>query len=149
MIMTTQSPHDAAETVGIQADAAPMSVEQTLARCLGKMRALAATCGTDDYYENWAREVLDRRPLVLVAALTRWQNLVWVLEAEPDPKSYGVLYAELAPHTFTSGLILDPGEAEIRTLNGKALATIAADVGWLVKEETGEFPRDAGVWPER
>jgi hypothetical protein len=65
--------------------------------------------------------------------------LVWVVEF--DPTSDGVLEAEVSPHVFGSGMSLDPGEAGVDSNKGKLLTTIAGDIGWLVKEVTGEFPK--------
>ena len=137
---------DTTEPCTVVTDAAPLPIEQTLAAALGKMRALAAAAGTDDYFENWSREVLDRRPIALVAALLPWQNLVWVMEF--DPESDGVLSADVSPHRFTNGTSVDPGEAEVESIKGKLLTTIAGDIGWLVKEQTGELPRAAGAFTD-
>jgi hypothetical protein len=131
---------EAQEQFDVRTDAPPVPIEQAIAVSLGKIRALAANCGTDDYYENWTREALDRRPVLVVAALMRWQNLVWVMEF--DPKSDGFLVAEVSPHSFTNGDTWDPGHATIGRIKGKLLNDIAAEVGWLVKEETCEFPTD-------
>jgi hypothetical protein len=127
------------EPATVRTDVGPVPIEQAIAVSLAKLRALAANCDTDDYYENWTREVLDRRPLALVAALMPWQNLVWVMEF--DPESDASLSAEVSPHTFSTGITLDPGGATIDWIKGKLLNDIAGDVGWLVKEMTGEFPR--------
>ena len=137
---------DITEPCTVVTDAAPLSIEQAISAALGKMRALAAAAGTDDYFENWSREVLDRRPIALVAALLPWQNLVWVMEF--DPESDGVLSADVSPHRFTNGTSVDPGEAEVDSIKGKLLTTIAGDIGWLVKEQTGELPRAAGAFTD-
>ena len=60
---------------------------------------------------------------------------------EFDPESNGVVSAEVSPHRFTNGDSFDSGQVEVDSIKGKLLTTIAGDVGWLVKEETGEFPR--------
>src|SRR5688572_14137162 len=107
------------EPCTVLTDAAPLPVEQALSVALGKMRQVAAAAGTDDYFENWSREVLDRRPIALVAALLPWQTLVWVVEF--DPESDGVLEAEVSPHPFCDGTSLDAGQAGVDSIKGKVL----------------------------
>jgi hypothetical protein len=118
------------------------SAVATVPRAHASRAAVCRAAGTDDYFENWSREILDRRPIALVAALLPWQNLVWVMEF--DPESDGVLHAEVSPHTFSDGTTWDRKRAEVETIKGKLLNDIAGDIGWLVKEATGEFPKAAG-----
>src|SRR5215216_4114632 len=86
------------------ADARAMtSLEQAISQSLANMRQLAADSGTDDYWENWTKEVMDRRPLVFVAAVMNGQTLSWLMEPQDGAVHDGVLQVA-ARH----GVIRDP-----------------------------------------
>ena len=53
----------------------------------------------------------------------------------------GLLLASLA---LLGGTPTEETAAHGARPQGKLLTTIAGDIGWLVKEETGEFPKAAG-----
>ncbi len=114
--------------------AATVSVEHTLGASLATMRKQAAEAGTDDYFENWSKEVLDRRPLIVVAALMEGQTMAWVMEPDGD----GVLRSGISHLTAADGTPRYLGHAQ-RACKTTLLDAIAGDVGWLVKKDAGEF----------
>ena len=81
MVMQTPHPNTAPRT--------PDSLEQGLSRSLAEMRAIAAEAGTDDFFDNCSREVMDRRPVIFVAVAMPGQTLSWLME----PDAEGVLSA--------------------------------------------------------
>ncbi len=115
----------------------PVSIEGAISQSLAEMRQLAADAGTDDYYENWSREVLDRRPLILVAVATHDGTWMWVREPGHD----GVVHAEVhhhVPKDKDGDPVLDPGHAKVEFEN-RMLDAITREVSWLVKDRyTGE-----------
>ncbi len=121
---------------------ATVSVEHALAESFRKMRELAAEAGTDDFYENWSREVLDRRPLIVVAAVMERQTITWVMEPgiAVDSAHDGLLSVGVDHVVRADGKAsLDVGLAMVDSNNTKTPRTIAEEVSWLVKESTGEF----------
>jgi hypothetical protein len=106
----------------------PDSLEQGISRSLAEMRAIAAEAWTDDFFDNWSRAVMDRRPVIFVAVAMPGQTLSWLME----PDAEGVLSAGV--NHLSAG-----AELGFKT---KLVDTIAGDVGWLVKEATGSFPTD-------
>jgi hypothetical protein len=105
--------------------ASTTTLEQSVSRAIADMRALAAEAGNDDLFEDWCKEVLDRRPLVLVAAVLPSQAITWLMEPNHD----GVLVA--------GGPV--PATVEVKS---KALSDIADYVSWQVRETTGSFLTD-------
>ena len=118
----------------------PPSFEQSLASAVVTMRQAAADAaadlaasGDDDYWTRWTAEVLDRRPLIFVAAVDRHLTMAWLMEAPSTaPTSEGVLEAS-ARHGRGSD-----ADCPMQT---KAHADIAQGVNWLMKVATGEFLR--------
>jgi hypothetical protein len=114
------------------------SLEHAISQSLATMRQLAAESGTDDYWENWTTEVMDRRPLVFVAAVLDGQTLAWLMEPQGGAEHDGVLHTA-AYHRRATGseVASDPGSAECI---GKAMPieTILQGVNWLVRDLTGE-----------
>jgi hypothetical protein len=102
----------------------PVSLEQALCRSLAEMRMATAEADRSDYLGSWTAELLDKHPLIYVAVLRERQTLAWVLEPEGDE---GVLSAGVSDLTADAQLVI----------KGKALADVAGDVSWLVKEATG------------
>ena len=113
------------------------SLEDTLTAAIGAMRDLVATADPDDYDQNWSREVLDRRPLIVVTAVT--DNGTWMWVREPGHDS--VLHAEVGSRgiPYLNGETLaDRSHAEPEVEN-RALEAITREVSWLVKDRyTGE-----------
>ena len=108
------------------------SLEDTLAAAIGAMRDLVATARTDDYEENWSRDVLDRRPLIVVTAVTDNGTWMWVREPGHD----AVLHAEVRSPgiPYPDGETLaDRSHAELGVEN-RALHAITEEVSWLVKD---------------
>jgi hypothetical protein len=101
------------------------SLEYALGCAIGDMRELAAHAGDDDAFEAWSTGVLDRRPLVLVAAVLPSQTITWLMELNHD----GVLVA--------GGVV--PATVEVKS---KALSDIADYVSWQVRVTTGSFLTD-------
>jgi hypothetical protein len=112
-------------------DRAAVSVEEAIAAAFRAMREFAAKAGTEDYVDPWCAEVLDARPLVVVAAVGAWDTRVWLME--PGPGKHTVFSAVVEHPTASLGEFLWAD-----TLGKtKLLDTIRADVGWLVAEATG------------
>ena len=109
------------------------SLEQVISQSLANMRQLAADSGTDDYWEHWTTEVMDRRPLVFVAAVMNGQTLSWLMEPQGGAVHDGVLQAA-AYH----GVLHDPGTAG-EGRKTMPIETILHGVNWLVRDLTGEF----------
>jgi len=120
---------------------ASASLEHGLTACLGRMRLLAANAGSDDWYENWSREVLERRPLILVAVATTGRTDLWLMErgGSRDNAGDGVLYAAVS-HLLRGDdqPAIDLGRAQ-RDTKEYVLSRIADHVDWLLREKTGEF----------
>ena len=119
------------------------SVERALAAALASMRTAAeeaAAKGRDDFSDVWTAEVMDRQPLVFVAAVLPGlpgQTMTWLMEPEGD----GVLSAEVTQFGSADSMPREVGYAHLE-LKTKLLDTIARDVGWLVKERSGQFPHE-------
>ena len=104
---------------------APVPIEQSLAECLRHMRTLAADAGTDDYDETWSREVLDRRPLIVVGVATDNGTWMWVREPGHD----AVLHAEVSQFIQHAELGVED----------RALDAITREISCLVKDRfTGQ-----------
>ena len=120
----------------------PVSIERAISQALAEMRHLAADAGTDDDYETWSREVLERRPLILVAVAMHDGAWMWMREPGHD----GVLHAEIrhrVPKDEDGEPLLDPGHAELEFEN-RALEAITREVSWLVKDRyTGQHLHQA------
>ncbi len=111
---------------------ATVSVEHALAAALGKLRERAVNAGTDDYYEAWSREVLDRRPLMVLAVVIEGQTRMWVREPGVD----GVLYADVSHLRGTDGeTVRDLGHVEL-AIEDRTLHAITQEVAWLMKDRT-------------
>jgi len=118
------------------------SIEHALAESFRKMRELAANAGTDDFYENWSREMLDRRPLIVVAALMEGQTITWVMEPGigVDSAHDGLLSATVSHGVRSDDTArIDIGRALVESSTTKTPLTIAEEVSWLVKESIGDF----------
>jgi hypothetical protein len=113
-----------------------VSIEQSLIACLDAMQDLATEGDPDHVYSDWSREVLDCRPLVVVAAVLPGRTLTWVME--PDQES--VLSASLSHRLYEND---EAGATAQLSAQGKALADVMADIDWLVKEATGAFLAEA------
>jgi hypothetical protein len=125
MSTMTETTHDAR---GDTHDA----LEDTLTAAIGAMRELAANAGTDDYEENWSREVLDRCPLIVVTAVTNNGTWMWVREPAHD----AVLHAEVGSRGFPypdGGPLAERSQAQLGVVN-RSLAAISEEVSWLVKD---------------
>jgi hypothetical protein len=120
-------------------DEAP--IERALAVCLERMRRLAANADTDDFDENWSREVLERRPLIVVAAVLPGQTWTWLMEPEDGAEHDGVLYAAVSHFARPDGTPHDIGCARVE-LKTMPMEAILHGVSWLVKGLTGEFLTD-------
>ena len=92
--------------------------------------------GKDDFCDNWSREVLDRRPLILVTAVLDGQVRTWLME----PVGEGVLSADVSQFAGADGATREWGHATGER-KSKLLTTIAADVSWLVKENPRSYGR--------
>ena len=113
---------------------ASVSIEHTLIAALGKLREHAAAAGTDDHYENWSRDLLERRPLIMLAVATDTGTWMWVREPGED----GVLHARVRHIRSTDGeTVHDLGRAE-RTFEDRTLHDITQAVSWLMKDHTDE-----------
>jgi hypothetical protein len=97
---------------------ARVSIEDAIAASLAQMRELAAEAGTDDFYENWSREALDRRPLILVASVLEGYTLTWVMEPGNGPND-GVLETQVSHLSRTDASVLDLGRAEVNAIRTK------------------------------
>ena len=117
---------------------AKTSLEQAISQSLANMRQLAADSGTDDYWENWTTEVMDRRPLVFVAAVMDGQTLAWLMEPQAGAEHDGVLHAA-AYHRrgVSSDALSDPGSAEC-IAKTMPVEKILGGVNWLVRDLTGQ-----------
>jgi len=115
MVMQTPDANTAPRT--------PVSLEQATSHAIGEMRAAAATADRNDYLGNWAADVMDRRPLIFVAAVMPGQTLAWLMTPDDD----GVLHAAVGGFSADAELVFKT----------RALDAIADDVSWLVKEATG------------
>jgi len=113
-----------------------VSIEQSLTACLDAMQELATEGDPDHVHSDWSREVLDCRPLVIVAAVLPGRTLTWVMEPGQD----GVLSASLSHRLYEND---EDGATAQLSVQGKALADVVADIDWLVKEATGEFLAEA------
>ena len=112
------------------AEPATVSVEHALAAALGTMRERTAPAGTDDYYESWSREVLERRPLMVLAVVMDGETHMWVREPGED----GVLRADIRHVLSTDGqTVRDLGRAEVE-LEDRMLHAITAEVSWLMQD---------------
>ena len=105
------------------------------------MRRLAAAAGTDDFDENWSREVLERRPLIVVSAVLPGQTLTWLMEPEDGPTHDGVLYSAVSHFAGSDGTTHDIGCARVE-LKPMPMEAILHGVNWLVKGLSGEFLSD-------
>jgi hypothetical protein len=131
MIARTEQPNAEAR--------AKTSLEQAISQSLANMRQLAADSGTDDYWENSTKEVMDRRPLVFVVVVLDGQTFSWLMEPEDEPTRDGVLHtATYHLRGATQGGICDPGDAG-EGRKTMPIETILHGVNWLVRDLTGEF----------
>ena len=121
-------------TVDNMVKPAGVPIEHSLAECLRQMRILAAEAGTDDHYETWNREVLDRRPLIMLAVATDDGTWMWVREPGED----GVVHAKVRHFRQADGeTVHDVGYAEL-AFEDRTLHDISQSVSWLMKDHTGE-----------
>ena len=101
---------------------------------LGKLREQTAVAGTDDHYENWSREVLERRPLMVLAVITDGETRMWVREPGED----GVVHAKVRHFRQADGeTVHDVGYAEL-AFEDRTLHDISQSVSWLMKDHTDE-----------
>ncbi len=109
----------------------PSRVEEAIASALAAMRTHAAAGESDDYYGDWARDALDRRPLIVVAVATDSGVHAWAMEPGHD----GVL--TVAPAFPDGAPVAELGVTD-RTLHD-----IATAVDWLMRDATGLSLSDA------
>ena len=109
------------------------SLEHAISRSLASMRQAAADAGTDDFWENWTKEVMDRRPLVFVTALLDGQTFAWLMEPQDGAEHDGIL--RTAAHHRPGTPDLGAVECEHKTM---ASETIIHGVNWLVRDLVGE-----------
>ena len=124
---------------------APASIEHVISQAIAAMRARAAAAGTGEYWEDWSREALDRRPLILVAAVMPGQTFAWVMEPGMNANADGALYTA-AHHLRRTD---DPEAIDIDLMTdvdivrkSMPLATVERGVSWLMRDLTGEFLSD-------
>ena len=120
----------------------PASIEHAISQSLATMRELAAKAGTEDYWENWTREVMDRRLLVFVAAVLDGQTLAWLFEPNGDakPDYDGVLHtAGYHCRRVDNAVAIDVMTVADWERKTMPVETILHGVSWLVRDLTGEF----------
>jgi hypothetical protein len=129
-------------------------LEQAIATALESMRraaAKAAAKGRDDFYETWTADVMDRQPIIFVAAALPGGVMAWVI----DPSdAEGVLEAhvsyrfDLPDADGAQRHDLPPSLAK-HEMWTRLYASVVEDVSWLVRERSGQHIRDyKGWWPE-
>jgi hypothetical protein len=113
---------------------ATVSLEHALTAALEKLRERAATAGTDDYYDNWSREVLDHRPLMVLAVVLDGETRMWVRDSGED----GAVRADIRHVLSTDGqTVHDLGRAEL-AFEDRTLHDISQSVSWLMQDHTNE-----------
>ena len=125
------------------------SVERALAAALASMRTAseAAAKGRDDFSDVWTAEVMDRQPLVFVAAVLPGETMAWLL----DPGNEAVLEAEIAHRFDFAGVGTSRDDIPYRRVASQELWTrlfdsVADGVSWLVRERRGRSLSDYPQW---
>jgi hypothetical protein len=118
-------------------DAGTDSLEHQLMMAVRTLRALAAECdGDDDYFKTWAHSVLDRRPLVFIAAvMEEGQTLTWLIDPAESDAVVDASYCDL-PEADGSGREIAQAHLPEKS---HLLHTIEEHINWLVREKTGMF----------
>jgi len=120
------------------APAPSLSVEAILAAAMAAMRDLAAAGKDDDYYVAHARNLLDRRPLVVVGIVGANHSFAWAMEPGDQEGADGGIAAHVLHY---------PPDVQRQGVTSSAdlvrkdfvLSEIERLASWLWRNETGEM----------
>jgi hypothetical protein len=106
------------------------TIERGLASALGELRRYAARADRDDFYGAAAAEMLDTRPLVVLAVLTKDRTQAWVMHPPADQRS--VVVSTIFDHGSRNRAIATGADEK-----SYLLAEVARLADWLHKEDHG------------
>jgi hypothetical protein len=120
-------------------------IEEAIGHALAALReeqsrAASSPRAGDDYWTTWTRDVLERRPLVVIAVLRLGETDLWLMEpGEEDLLRVSAHHARrelVLPEGATVPPDVATAELEIGT---KTHADALTAISWLLKEQSGQF----------